>query len=71
MHRMVVDEAFEPLMALVRVTSPLTVLFGSGKGSGAAAVMLLLGLGGAAVCLIAGRHLKQYRFEEQTASAAE
>lgn len=68
---LLVDEVFEPLMALVRADSPLTLLFGSGKGSGAAVVMLLLGLSDAAVCLIAGRHLKKYRFEEQTASAAE
>lgn len=66
---LLVDEVFEPLMTLVRADSPLAMLFGSGKGSGAAVVMLLLGLAGAAVCLLAGRNLKQYRFEEQPASA--
>ena len=43
----------------------LTALFGSGKGSGAAMVLLVLGVFGTAVCLIFGKLLKKYRFIEE------
>lgn len=45
-----VDEVFEPLMA--NAGSSLTMLFGTGKGSGAALMFLVLALSGVAVCLI-------------------
>ncbi len=45
-----VDEVFEPLMA--NAGSLLTALFGTGKGSGAALMFLVLALSGVAVCLI-------------------
>lgn len=45
-----VDELFEPLMA--NAGSLLTALFGTGKGSGAALMFLVLALSGVAVCLI-------------------
>lgn len=44
-----VDEVFEPLMA--NAGSLLTALFGTGKGSGAALMFLVLALSGVAVCL--------------------
>ena len=47
-----VDYAFEPLMALQSPSSPLSVLFGTGKGSGAACFFMVLWMLGIAVCLI-------------------
>lgn len=47
-----VDQVFEPWMAVQRTASPLGLLFGSGKGSGAAGLLFLLGLLGVATCLI-------------------
>ena len=57
-----VDEVCEPIMA--RNIPWLTGLFGSGKGSGAAMVMFLLGIAGVAICLGFGQRLKRYHFEE-------
>ena len=57
-----VDEVCEPIMA--RNIPWLTGLFGSGKGSGAAMVMFLLGVAGVAICLGFGQRLKRYHFEE-------
>ena len=46
-----VDHVFEPLMA--RTDSRLLIgLFGTGKGSGAAMLYLLIGFSGVAVCLV-------------------
>lgn len=59
---LLVDEVCEPIMA--RNIPWLTGLFGSGKGSGAAMVMFLLGVAGMAICLGFGQRLKQYHFEE-------
>lgn len=61
-----VDNIFEPLMASVHNESLLHTLFGVGKSSGAAFVMLILGLLGAVICLITGRMLKKYHFEDNT-----
>lgn len=46
-----VDSVFEPLMARQGDTSPLVMLFGAGKGSGAAALFFVLAVLGVAVCL--------------------
>ena len=59
---LLVDEVCEPIMA--RNIPWLTGLFGSGKGSGAAMVMFLLGVAGVAICLGFGQRLKRYHFEE-------
>ncbi|NBK78479.1 MFS transporter [bacterium D16-76] len=48
---LLVDRVFEPLMAAVSSGSLLAFLFGSGKGSGAAALFFVLGLAGVLVCL--------------------
>lgn len=48
-----VDQVFEPLMAAQSAGSWLTALFGQGKGSGAAALFLLLGFAGVIICLAA------------------
>ena len=46
-----VDHVFEPLMA--KTASPLlTGLFGTGKGSGAAMLFMIIGFAGVAVCLV-------------------
>ena len=45
-----VDSVFEPMMAVV--SEPMLWLFGSGKGSGAAAMQFVLGLMGTALCLM-------------------
>lgn len=44
-----VDRVFEPMMAAQHAGSLLTVLFGTGKGSGASALYAVIGLGGVLV----------------------
>ena len=46
-----VDEVFEPLMEKAPQGSLLTVVFGEGKGSGAAFLYFVIGIAGVAVCL--------------------
>lgn len=59
-----VDQVCEPLMAANQRTEWLTLLFGSGKGSGAALMMFVLGVAGTALCLVSGQKLKQYQYTE-------
>ena len=59
-----VDEICEPFMAVQPSSSLPTLLFGSGKGSGAALMMFVLGISGSLFCLTYGRVLKRYRYEE-------
>ena len=54
----------EPFMAVQPSSSLPSLLFGSGKGSGAALMMFVLGVSGSLFCLIYGRVLKRYRYEE-------
>ena len=62
-----VDHVFEPLMA--RTDSRLlTMLFGTGKGSGAAFLFLLIGFAGVAVCLVF-RNIRPIRALEEAGSA--
>ena len=60
-----VDGVCEPLMEAAVPDGLLTALFGSGKGSGAALTMLMLGVAGTLVCLLFGRILRPYRYTEQ------
>lgn len=60
-----VDEICEPIMKNVSAGSMLSELFGSGKGSGAAMVMFVLGIAGTTICLIFGKILRKYEFEEK------
>lgn len=55
-----VDNVFEPLMSGLSADSLPVILFGSGKGSGAAALSFVLGIAGVAVCLIfrGNRHIR-------------
>ncbi len=59
-----VDEICEPFMAVQTPGSLPALLFGGGKGSGAALMMFVLGISGSLFCLIYGRILKRYRYEE-------
>jgi len=59
-----VDQVCEPLMAAYGKLPILSTLFGAGKGSGAALMMFLLGVGGILICIITGRKLKQYQYRE-------
>lgn len=59
-----VDQWCEPFMAARSADGYWTALFGAGKGSGAALAMFVLGVVGVAICLVAGRILRKYRFKE-------
>ena len=59
-----VDKVCEPLMARADPEGLPAVMFGVGKGSGAALVMFLLGILSVAVCLFFGRILRKYEFTE-------
>lgn len=60
-----VDQVCEPVMASASVDGLFTMLFGSGKGSGAAMVMFILGVAGTVVCLGFGRILKKYEYTDK------
>lgn len=57
-----VDYVCEPLISAFGDVSILNTLFGTGKGSGAALMMFLLGVSGTSLCIIAGKKLKEYQF---------
>ena len=59
-----VNQVCEPIMAAHGASPVLAALFGSGKGSGAAMVMGILGVAGTAHCLLVGRRLKKYQYIE-------
>lgn len=61
---LMVDNVCEPFMAAHAGSSILTMLFGNGKGSGAALMMLILGVIGSTLCLVTGRRLKKYKFSD-------
>lgn len=59
-----IDEVFEPLLALTKEGSMTARLFGMGKGSGAAAFFLVLGFAGVAVCVWYWISLRSYYWSE-------
>ena len=59
-----VDEVCEPFMAARAPDSLPVLLFGSGKGSGAALMMFVLGVSGVLFCLAYGQILKRYRYDD-------
>lgn len=59
-----VDSICEPVMASDSAKGLLTTLFGSGKGSGAAMMMFILGILGTVICLVFGHILKRYTFTD-------
>lgn len=61
---LMVDRVCEPFMASLSSPGLLTQLFGVGKGSGASMMMFILGVAGTAICLIFGRILRRYKYEE-------
>ncbi len=56
-----VDEICEPIMNRVSPDGIVSRLFGSGKGAGAAMMMLILGILGTLICLGFGKILGKYR----------
>ena len=58
-----VDHVCEPFMA-ANQSGWLTMLFGRGKGSGAALMMFALGVSGTLLCLIPGHILKRFQYED-------
>ncbi len=61
-----VDRAFEPMMAAQPQGSALNILFGQGKGSGAALLLMLLWLSGAVTCLVFRRDKHIWALEKET-----
>ncbi|MDD6269688.1 MAG: MFS transporter [Oscillospiraceae bacterium] len=59
-----VDNVCEPFMAGFEGDSILNLLFGTGKSSGAALVMFLLGVSGVTICLLTGLKLRKYTYNE-------
>ena len=59
-----IDGVCEPWMAAQPSGSLAASLFGTGKGSGAALLLFLLGILGVTVCLVFGRLLSKYAFRE-------
>ena len=59
-----VDNVCEPFMVTYGNISILKTLFGSDKGSGAALMMFILGVGGSFICIFTGKKLKNYHYNE-------
>ncbi|MCR5650879.1 MAG: MFS transporter [Lachnospiraceae bacterium] len=57
-----VDEVCEPFMS--SAGKKLGFLFGTGKGSGAALMLFILGAAGTVMCLVFGNILKNYRYTD-------
>lgn len=60
-----VDKVCEPLMGRYGDMPILAALFGTGKGSGAALMMFVIGIGGVLICLTCGKKLKKYHYIEK------
>ena len=60
-----VDNVCEPFMAKYGGDYVLSLLFGVGKGSGAALMMLVIGVVGVLLCLITGRKLRKYHYNDK------
>lgn len=61
---LLVDQVFEPVMALQGAESVLSRCFGTGKGSGAAFFFAVIGVMGVAVCLLFRKDRHIWRLEE-------
>ncbi len=59
-----VDHICEPFMSVHGDFPILKTLFGTGKGSGAALMMLILGISGSLICIITGKKLKKYSYNK-------
>ena len=60
-----VDKFCEPVMASALPGGLLQRCFGTGKGSGAAMMMFILGVMGVGVCLCFGGALSRYTYMEE------
>lgn len=60
-----VDNVCEPFMQRYGASPLLTAMFGTGKGSGAAMMMGILGVAGTLLCLGVGHGLKKYHYREK------
>ncbi len=60
-----VDRVCEPFMSAYGGLSILKTLFGMGKSSGAALMMFLLGISGSFICIVTGKKLKKYQYNEK------
>lgn len=60
-----VDNVCEPFMFAFSDVSILKTLFGTGKGSGAALMMFILGVSGSIICIITGKYLKKYQYNDK------
>ena len=58
-----VDDVCEPIMS--KAGSTMNFLFGTGKGSGAALMMFILGVLGVLFCLIMGSRLMKHHYTEE------
>ncbi len=63
-----VDHIFEPFMAAQPPTSVLSMIFGIGKGSGAAMLFFILGVLGSVTCLVFRKDRNIWRLEKQSES---
>lgn len=59
-----VDNVCEPFMDTYDYLSILKLFFGTGKSSGAALMMFILGVSGSLICIITGKKLKKYQYNE-------
>ena len=59
-----VDDVCEPFMVRYGDSLILKILFGAGKGSGAALMMFILGISGSLICILMGRKLRKYQYRE-------
>ena len=59
------DNVCEPFMSAYGDSFILKTLFGTGKGSGAALMMLILGISGTFLCIITGKKLKKYQYNRE------
>lgn len=60
-----VDNVCEPFMSRYGYSPIFALLFGTGKGSGAALMMFIIGIAGVLICLIAGKKLNKYHYLEK------
>lgn len=60
-----VDNVCEPFMRIYGDLSILKMLFGTGKGSGAALMMLILGVSGSLICIVTGKKLNKYQYNKE------
>ncbi|GKU24215.1 MFS transporter [Clostridium folliculivorans] len=61
---LLVDKVFEPFMALQQSGGILTIIFGMGKGSGAAFLFFILGIVGVLTCLIFRKNTHIWQLEK-------